>query len=48
MSTNDEITRNHTYFKSFTETTIVPRKEQVDNELNEGPDLEEAGEVVEC
>ena len=48
MSTNHEITRNHTHFKSIPETVIVPKQEQVEHELEEDLDLEGAGEVVEC
>ena len=48
MSTNHEITRNQTHFKSIPETAIVPKQEQVEHELEEDLNLEVAGEVVEC
>ena len=48
MSTNHEITRNQTHFKSIPETAIVPKKEQVKHEFEEETDLEGAGEIVEC
>ena len=48
MSTNHEITHNQTHFTSIPETAIVPKQEQVGNELEEDLDLETAGEVVEC
>ena len=35
MSTNHEITRNQTHFKSIPETAIVPKQEQVEHELEE-------------
>ena len=47
MSTNHEITRNQTYFKSIPETAIVPKQEQVKHEFVEDLDLEGAGEVFE-
>ena len=47
MSTNHEITRNQTHFKSIPETAIVPKQEQVEHKLEEDLDLEGAGEVVE-
>ena len=48
MSTNHEITRNQTHFKSIPETATVPKQEQVEHELEEDLDLEGAAEVVEC
>ena len=48
MSTNHEITHNQTHFTSIPETAIVPKQEQVGNELEEDLDLETTGEVVEC
>ena len=48
MSTNHEIIRNQTYFKSIPETAIVPKQEQVEHEFEEDLDLEVAGVVVEC
>ena len=48
MSTNHEITRNQTHFKSIPETAIIPKEEQVEHELEEDLDLEGAGEVVDC
>ena len=35
MSTNHEITRNQTYFKSIPETAIVPKQEQAEHGLEE-------------
>ena len=46
-STNHEITRNETHFKSIPETAIVPKKEQVEHELEEETDLEGVWQVVE-
>ena len=48
MSTNHEITRNQTHFKSIPETAIVPKNEQIEHELEEETNLEGVGEVVEC
>ena len=48
MSTNHEITSNETHLKSIPETAIVPKKEQVEHELEEETDLEGTGEVGEC
>ena len=45
-STNHEISHNQTHFTSISETAIVPKQEQVGNELEEDLDLETAGEVV--
>ena len=47
MSTNHEIPRNQTHFKSIPETAIVPKQENIEHNLEEEPDLEGAGEVVE-
>ena len=48
ISTNHEITRNQTHFKSIPEIATVPKKEQVEHELEEDLDLERVGEVLEC
>ena len=48
MPTNHGITRNQTHFKSIPETAIIPKKEEVEQELEQETDLEGAGEVVEC
>ena len=40
MSTNHEITRTQTYFKSIPETAILPKQEQVEHELEEDTHLE--------
>ena len=40
MSTNHEITRNQTYFKSIPETAIAPKQEQAEHGLEEDTDFE--------